>query len=126
MHNIWLVAQHEFMTNIRKRSFLFAVFGVPILMGVIFAIVFSVQIAAEESGIVAERIGYVEQSEVISLESDTFVSYATVGAATSALDDGEIDVFFVLTPLYISTGDVHLYSYGQVSDETRDAIEVFI
>ncbi len=126
MSNIWLVAQHEFLTNIRKRSFLFAVFGVPLLMAVIFGITILVNINAVESGIVAERIGYVEQSELLSLESDMFLPYDTVGRATSALESEEVDVFFVITPLYLTTGDVHLYSNGNVSDETRDAIEIFI
>ncbi|MGJ3238413.1 MAG: ABC transporter permease [Anaerolineae bacterium] len=127
MHNnIWLVAQHEFMTNIRKRSFLFAVFGVPLLMAAIFGITFFAQIQAFEGGIVAERIGYVEQSELIELDSDMFVSYNTVGAATQALEAGEVDVFFVIPPLYISTGEVRLYSYGNVSEDTRDMIDTFI
>ncbi|MEO1287936.1 MAG: ABC transporter permease, partial [Chloroflexota bacterium] len=126
MHNIWLVAQQEFLTNIRKRSFLFAMFGVPLLMGVIFAITFLVEIQAEEDGIVAERIGYVEQSEVLTQENEIYTSYPTVGSATTALDNDEIDVFFVITPLYLSTGEVRLYSYGNVSDDTRDDIELFI
>ena len=126
MRNIWLVAQQEFMTNIRKRSFLFAVFGVPVLMGVIFAIVFFVQIQAEEGGIVAENIGFVEQLEVISLESETYTEFNNIDTATAALDAEEVDVFFVVTPLYFTTGEVPLYSYGSVSAETRRAIRVFL
>lgn len=126
MSNIWLVAQHEFMTNIRKRSFLFAMFGVPLLMATILGITIFVQVQASEDGLVANSIGYVEQSEVISIENDMYTAYPTVGAATEALDNGTVDVFFVITPLYLSTGEVRLYSYGTVSDDTRDEIEVFI
>lgn len=126
MPNIWLVAQHEFLTNIRKRSFLFAVFGVPILMAVIFAVVIFVQIAADENGIIAESIGFVDQSNVISVENEQFLEFDDIESATMALDNETIDTFFVTTPLYLQTGDVRLYSYGQVSEETRDAIEVYI
>lgn len=126
MRNIWLVAQHEFSTNIRKRSFLFAVFGVPLMMAVIFGITIFVGIRAEEGGIVAQQIGYIEQVEVISLESDIFTVYDNIETATFALDSEAIDAFFVLTPLYLTTGDVQLYSNGRVSEETRDAIEVFL
>ncbi|GAB5490407.1 MAG: ABC transporter permease [Phototrophicaceae bacterium] len=126
MRNIWLVAQHEFLTNIRKRSFLFAVFGVPILMCAIFAVTIFVQIAAEETGLVADSIGYVDQANVIDLENEQFLMFEDIDLATLALDNEEIDTFFVITPLYLQTGDVRLYSYGQVSEETRDAIEVFI
>lgn len=126
MRNIWLVAQHEFLTNIRKRSFLFAVFGVPILMAVIFAVVVFVQIAAEETGLVAESIGYVDQANVISADSEGFVEFDDIDLATAALDGDAIDTFFVTTPLYLQTGEVSLYSYGQISEDTRDDIEVFI
>ena len=126
MRNIWLVAQYEFMTNIRKRSFLFAVFGVPILMSAIFAVTIFAQIAAEENGLVAESIGYVDQSNVIDLDDEQFLIFDTIESATLALDNAELDTFFVITPLYLQTGDVRLYSYGQVSEETRDTIEVFI
>lgn len=126
MRNIWLVAQHEFLTNIRKRSFLFAVFGVPILMAVIFAVVVFVQVAAIERGIVADTIGYVDQSNVIAIEGDGFVEFADIDSATTSLDNNDVDTFFVLMPLYLQTGEVRLYSYGQVSEETRDDIEVFI
>ena len=126
MRNIWLVAQHEFLTNIRKRSFLFAVFGVPILMAVIFAVVVFVQIAAEETGLVAESIGYVDQANVISADSEGFVEFDDIDLATAALNSDAIDTFFVTTPLYLQTGEVRLYSYGQISEDTRDDIEVFI
>ncbi len=126
MLNIWLVAQHEFLTNIRKRSFLFAVFGVPILMAVIFAVVVFVQIAAEETGLVAESIGYVDQANVISADSEGFLEFDDIDLATAALDGDAIDTFFVTTPLYLQTGEIRLYSYGQISEDTRDDIEVFI
>ena len=126
MRNIWLVAQHEFLTNIRKRSFLFAVFGVPILMAVIFAVVVFVQIAAEETGLVAESIGYVDQANVISADSEGFLEFDDIDLAIAALDGDAIDTFFVTTPLYLQTGEVRLYSYGQISEDTRDDIEVFI
>lgn len=126
MSNILLVAQHEFMTNIRKRSFLFAVFGVPIMMGVIFAITIFAQVSAIEGGIVAERIGYIDRINTIDIESERFVSYDDLDVATAALNNEEVDVFFVLTPLYISTGNVPLYSNGSVSDETRDDIEIYL
>src|SRR5215510_8783582 len=104
MNNIWLVAQHEFITNIRKKSFLFAVFGVPLMMAGIFAIVFLVSAAAEDSGIVADNIGYVDASNLISVESEQFTPFEDTAAAQAALDAGTTDVFFELQEDYLSSG----------------------
>lgn len=126
MHNIWLVAQQEFLTHVRKPSFLFAVFGIPVFMAVLYAVVFYAQISAVEGGITAERYGYIDQANIVTDIPDTFIAYEDVATATVGLDADEIDVFFVITPAYISTGNVPLYSYGAVSDDTRDEIETFL
>jgi ABC-2 type transport system permease protein len=126
MRNIWLVAQHEFSINIRKKSFLFAVFGVPLMMAGIFAIVFLVAEAAEDSGIVAEHIGYVDAANLIHLESEKFMAFADAAAAQAALDSGTIDLYFEINPTYLSDGQVPIYANDNVSAETEDAIEVFL
>lgn len=126
MHNVWLVAKHEFLTNIRKPSFLFAAFGVPLMMVALFAVVFYAQSASIEGGIVAEHIGYIDQIDTVVVTNDQFTPYENVQTATSALENGEIDTFFVLTPLYMSTGNVPLYSQGNVSQETRQTIKRYI
>lgn len=126
MRNIWLVAQHEFSINIRKKSFLFAVFGVPLMMAGIFAIVFLVAEAAEDSGIVAERIGYIDNANLITVESENFTSFADTTAAQAALDAGTIELYFELRENYLDNGEVPIYANDNVSDETEDAIEVFL
>lgn len=126
MSNIWLVAQHEFLTNIRKKSFLFAVFGMPLMLGVIFAIVFFVNIAADGQGIIAEQIAYVDEANVIVNDDALFIAFDNEDAAQTALESEEIAVYFVIPPEYILTGDVSLYAYGAVSSETRREIRLFI
>lgn len=127
MSNIWLVAQHEFLSNIRKKSFLFAVFGMPLMMTVIFAIIFFVNTAAEDQGIIAEQIAYVDDADVIVSSDDSlFLTFADKDTAQAALESEEIDVYFIIPPEYILTGDVSLYAYGAVSSETRREIRLFI
>jgi ABC-2 type transport system permease protein len=126
MSNIWLVAQHEFITNIRKKSFLFSVFGVPLLMAGIFAIVFLVAQAAEDSGMVAERMGYVDLANLVTVESEQFVPMDDAVAAQAAVEAGTIDLYFMITPFYISTGNVPIYAPDNVSEETKEEIELFL
>lgn len=126
MRNILLVAEYEFLSNIRKKSFLFAVFGVPLMMLGIFAVVFLVQNAAEDSGIVADQIGYVDLNNLITLESPMFIEQADARVAQAALEAGEIDTYFVITPFYLNDGNVPIYAAGNLADESKDAIQVFL
>jgi ABC-2 type transport system permease protein len=126
MRNIWLVAQHEFITNIRKKSFLFSVFGVPLLMAGIFAIVFLVAEAAEDSGIVAERIGYVDLANLVTVENEKYILLEDAVAAQEALAAQTVDLYFVITPFYVNNGNVPIYVTDNVSAETRDEIELFL
>lgn len=131
MLNIWLVAQHEFMTYIRKRSFLFAVFGMPLLMAVIFAIVYFVNTTAEEQGIVAQEIGFVDNADLgLAVSSDDtqvkFISFPDEASARVALENKTVDAYFVLPVSYIAQGDVPLYANDTVSHETRAQIELFL
>jgi ABC-2 type transport system permease protein len=127
MRNIRLVAQHEFMTYIRKRSFLFAVVGMPALMAVIFAIIFFVETVAEEQGIVAERIGYVDQADIINNRDNVlFSAFDSEASAQLALDAAEIDAYFVIPQPYIAIGDIPLYAIGTVSEETLGEIKLLL
>jgi ABC-2 type transport system permease protein len=126
MHNIWLVAQHEFSSNIRKKSFLFSVFGVPLLMAGIFAIVFLVAQAAEDSGIVAERIGYVDLANLITVEAPNYIPLEDAVEAQEALQAGTVDLYFVITPFYFSNGNVPIYAADNVSAESKEEIELFL
>jgi len=128
VHNIWLVAQHEFWKNIRKRSFLFAVFGIPLLMVGIFAIVFFVSESAEVSGTSIETIGVVDEAGILLESVPLPEGYEIISpqAAESALESGDIDAYFVLTENYLRTGRVELYAYGNVGLEVQGDIESYI
>jgi len=128
MRNIWLVAQHEFLKNIRKRSFLFAVFGIPLLMVGIFAVVFLVSTLAETDGAVNGAAAIVDQADVlvdeIPLPEETVLM--SLDDAREALETGEISAYFVLPENYLRTGEVELYAYGSVGVERQNDFEAFL
>lgn len=131
LNNISLVAQREFLVNVRKRSFLFAVFGMPILMGVLIAIVIIAQIAADDTGVDATdvTIGYVDLAEIVTDEVDSyenFIAYTDDEAARAALDADEVDVYFVLPQLYMATGTVRLVANEGTSSSLQREIRSFI
>lgn len=128
MKQIWLVASHEFWVNIRKRSFLFAVFGSPLLMIGLIGIVLLVTIASEEGNSV-ETLGYVDNAQVVAegvMPPDYFVAYADVEAASAALDAEEIDAYAVIAETYLRSGRVEYYGFGSIPDDVEDDIEAWL
>ena len=129
MNAIWLVAQHEFITNIKRPSFLYAVFGAPLFMIVLIGIVLLVTIASEESNTV-ESLGYVDAAQVLTADvelPDYFVAYADAAAARAALEDAQaIDAYFVITQTYQANGRVEFYGNGSMPNEVEDDIELVL
>lgn len=132
MNKAFVVATHEFMTNIKKPSFLWAAFGGPIFSVVLVAVVILITAnTAGQGDLEAETIAYVDQTATSILaepinKPEQFVAYESIDAARAALDAEEIDAYFVLPPLYLQAGRVQVYSYGNPSDALQDEIEVFL
>ncbi len=130
MNRVWIVASYEFMSNIRKPSFLFALFGLPLMMGGIFAIVTLVSTIAINSGEVrADAIGYVD---VVPLTANLtnvpegWQAFDTEEAARAAYDAGAIDGYFLLNQRFMRTGQLAFYARGSTSIELDDMIESFV
>lgn len=130
MNRLWIVASYEFWTNIRKRSFLFALFGLPLMMMLIFGVVAFVTATAINSGEVRENaIGYVDTSGILADEQDVpegWQRYATLEVAQQAYTDGTIDAYFVTDARFLQTGNLTLSTRGTISEDVRDTLETFI
>jgi len=130
MTNLRLIALHEFLKNVRRRSFLFAVFGTPLItIGAMVLIIFATAAVEEGGSITGERVGYVDEAGVLVGDvpvPENFIAYETADAASAALDAGDIDTYAVIPPTYIQRGQVALYSYGVVPEDLQDTIEAFI
>lgn len=130
MSRILIVAQHEFMSILRKRSFLFAMIGVPLFSIAMMALVIFVQVNVIEGGTTEiNQMGYVDLSGVLSEridEPENFIRYETEDAASAALEASEVDGYFVVPQLYIRTGQVSVYAQGTVSAEIEDSIEDYL
>lgn len=127
--NIFLVARHEFLTNVRKKSFLFAVFGAPILIGVIYAIVLIAGVLAQEKGLLVNTLGYVDEAGILvpAVEAPTgWVQYPDQDSVQTALEAEEIDAFFLITEEYLRTGEVSVTAYGTISNILQRDIGTFL
>lgn len=130
MSKMWLVARHEFLTNVRRRSFLFAAFGAPLFTILVMYIVFAITVESFGGTEGIGLIGYVDESGVLAAAIDQpedFRPYPDGNAARAAMDAGEIDGYFSLPSNYIDTGVVNLYlRSSSVPEGLYDQIDTFL
>lgn len=128
------IIKYEFLTNLKRPSFLFGVFGVPIMMVVIFVII---GLAASGSEITFEQygtIGYVDDSSAEVLAEnvpapdypDLFQRFDQEETARAALDAGEIGGYLELPENYMQTGVINFYTYNDRPADLDTAIEQFV
>lgn len=123
--NTWKVFAYELSRNLWRRGFLFMTFGIPALA---FVLLLGYQVITqltkseqtEEETAVSQmfdfgsvvQAGYVDFSGVFHAPqgqlAEIMIPYPDLNAAQSALDAGEIDVFYVIEPDYLETGNVTL------------------
>lgn len=129
MSKVMLVARHEFLTNVRRRAFLFASFGAPILLIALMAFIFMVAIQSETDTERVGQVGYVDHAGVLAqaLEKpDTFQLYADEDAARAALIAEDIGAYFVVPEGYMADGAVQLYSLNDAPEALEDQMDDFL
>ncbi len=132
MKKIWLVARREYLFNLRRRSFLFAVFGVPLFTFVIWFIVFALISSNDNDLAQVGKVGYVDQANILTnpvFPTDTpdlYVAYADETSVRQALDAKTIGAYFVLPSDYMKSGAVNLYSYSSIPSALEDNLNAFL
>lgn len=133
MNKMWIVARREYLYNLKRPSFLFAVFGVPLFTFVMWALIFAVTAANEQDTQQIGGVGYVDQAGVLDnmtlpeTEADVtppkLAPFDSEDAARTALDAKNIGAYFVVPADYMSTGQVSTYSYSGIPEALKNYIE---
>ena len=137
MNRVMIVARNEFLSNVRKRSFLWTALGVPLFSVAIMVVVFAITANTAGSGDVpVERLGYVDQAGILGLAEPDFegtdfenlqlISFEDVDAARAALDAEEINAYAVVPSTYMRTGLVQTYAFGTISRDLTREFDRFI
>jgi len=144
LHNLYQVFLYELRRNFRRKGYLFATFGIPVLLfvGMFLFNVLAQQatggedavpdpadITAQFEGI--ESAGYIDQSGLFTTVpeslSDRITRFESVEAAREAMQAGEVDVFYVIADDYLETGTVTLHMPGiQLNFLNSNPIEALI
>ncbi len=120
MNKTLLVLKHELITVLSRPSFLFVIFGIPIIGAIIFSVagqltkgssaqILLSQLISTPSTVQAE--GYIDQSGIIktipdSVESGLLLPFSDEGSARKALNDGEISAYYIIPVDYIKSGEI--------------------
>jgi ABC-2 type transport system permease protein len=120
MNKTLLVLKHEIITILSRPSFLFAMFGIPIIGAVVFMVAAQLNKANPSQNILTQLIssptsslpeGYVDQSGIIkeipaSLKSGSLLPFRDEANASQAVADGQISGYYVISADYIQSGKI--------------------
>jgi ABC-2 type transport system permease protein len=127
MTRTWLIARHHFLEQVRKRSFLFMLFSLPLILG----LSVGMSILAERAARSTATIGYVDPSGFLvdvtlgdDAEALELRNFPTGAAAQKALDVEEIDAYYLLDNAFTSTREAELVYYDEAP--SGDAQQAFI
>ncbi len=131
MIKLWLVAWHEYRQHVLKRSFLFALLSVPLLIAVL-ALVAKVPSLLDSMNTRYTAVGYVDHAGVLagnvpvstgsSEQTVQLIAFSTEEAATAALEAEEIEAYYVLGADYHQTRQVELV---YIDEPGGDAVRQF-
>ena len=133
MRNFWFVAKHEYRKMAGKRSFVVGTLGIPMLIVAILIIGIIVVVSGEDD----RPMGYVDRAGVLQtavLPADPEAAdmieirpYADETAAQAALENEEIQAYYVLPENYLQTREVVLFFWEDEPDwSVRDDFRWFI
>lgn len=115
---IWLIARREYLTNFRRRSYLFTAFGVPLLTIIILAVVFGLIQSAVEDISGFKAIGIVDNAGIFTDPAGAprigltkpFVLVASEEQARADLQALKLDGYYVLPADFITSGRIDAFN----------------
>lgn len=129
----WTVAAHEFGIHVRRKGFIAATLGVPLL----FAVGFGLIVLFMARGETPKGVGYIDQSGITSAQPDRVVitdtlqldvpliRYTDEAAARADTEAERIDGYVVIPADYLATGSLRAVS-DDLPSVSKDALRTFL
>lgn len=128
MSKTWLVARYEYRRHVWRKAFLAMVLGIPLLM-----ILVTGGIALFFTAKRDVPVGVVDQAHVLLAQDAyvapdehpvSFILFATDAAARTALENDEIQAYYIMPSDYLTTGQLTFVHDGNpyegIGDDFRD------
>jgi ABC-2 type transport system permease protein len=103
------IAKHEYLTNIKRKEFLFVTLGIPLFMFAIMGISFLFMGVGSHNEVY--KIGYIDRTGLFETTNITnFTKYTDEGLAKKDLIGNNLTNYFVIPENYTATGRILIYS----------------
>lgn len=114
MENIWHVFRYELTRNLKRKAFIITAFGIPLLAFALFMVVQATSSDANEEAqqeLIEESqdiptVGYVDRAGFIVTDPGDYIPFETTEAAEVALENEEIDQYYIIGENYGETGEL--------------------
>lgn len=115
MRKTWLIARHEFLTTIRRVSYILFTLALPVLAILGMVIYVAISYWGAGGGTPEElKMGYVDNTgmftEFTGGDGVVFIPFDADDAAREALLDGLVNEYFVIPQDYVETGRIERYT----------------
>jgi len=134
MKKFWLVFLHEYKRHVMRKRFVFALLSMPLFVALMVGVGFlSVWLQYN-----AKPVGYIDQYQILAnpqqvpVEKKSMfakvqsIAFADEAAAKTALQSGQIQVYFTFTDNYMSTGEVTMTSNEKPGSNAEDDFGAFV
>lgn len=128
MHKAWLVAKHEYLTMVRRRSFVLATLAFPLIIGAFLGISVLLSLGGSDD----RPLGYVDLAGLLAgdaapADESTFLPFTDEAAARAALHDERIQGYYVIAEDYRASGALRLVAMSKEPPaETRRAFHALL
>jgi len=112
---VWIIARHEFLTGVRKLSYIILTLSLPVLVILGMLVYYGItQWAGEKPPTEKPSIGYIDDiglfDEYTTTDKVNFVPYVADDEAKQELFNGNISEYFIIPADYLDTGTVYRYT----------------
>jgi ABC-2 type transport system permease protein len=134
MKKIWQVFAYEYQRHVFRKRFIFALVSMPIIIAVFLGIaIFSTVLGAnfkplgyvDHSGLLAHPLPAPKESSIFNRPVD-FLPFASESDARTALENGNIQGYYVLDSDYLQSSRAELYYLKQPADNIQGQFNTFL
>ncbi len=132
MSKTWIVFTHEYIRHVWTRRFLFGLLSLPLTLilaaivsfaGVWFTTDFRPVAVIDQSGYFPDTQPFKDREGPLAVQ---VIPYADEESARQALDQGNIQAYFVIQPDYLTTGKVRSVSQTGVDTTATNAVSQYL
>jgi ABC-2 type transport system permease protein len=114
MSKLWLIASHHFLREVRKKTFLLVLFSMPLFVAFVIGFGYIVAQIEEDNTTVGyvDHAGLLADLEAVPPRDDVVLQrFDSAESAQQALDDEQIQLFYVISADYATSGSAELVFY---------------